>query len=110
MAIIGNLIISSLPNKFKQLKKLILKYVDILVLTETKLNDSFPNLQFLVDGLFEPCRIDRSRSGGGVMIYVRDDNPSKLLTKNIFFLMISRVFFCRTELERELFVENLKWR
>ena len=82
--VIGNLNINSLPNKFNQLKELVLKHVDILVLTETKLDDSFPNSQFLVDGFSEPFRIDRNRSGGGVMIYVRDVIPSKLLTKHFF--------------------------
>ena len=40
--IIGNLNINSLPNKFEQLKDTVLKYVDVLLLTETKLDDSFP--------------------------------------------------------------------
>ena len=40
--IIGNLNKNSLPIKFVQLQELVLKYVDILVLTETKLDDSFP--------------------------------------------------------------------
>ena len=51
--IIANLNINSLPNKFDQLKKLVLKYVDILVITQTKLNDTFPTSQFLVDGFSE---------------------------------------------------------
>ena len=48
LIIIGNLNINSLPNKFEQLKDTVLKYVDVLVLTETKLDDSFPKAQFLV--------------------------------------------------------------
>ena len=40
--IIGNININSLPNKFKQLKELVMKHIDILVITETKLDDSFP--------------------------------------------------------------------
>ena len=83
--------INYVANKFNQLKELFLKYVEILVFTETKSDDSFLNLQFSVDGFSEPFKIDRNRSGGGVMIYDRDDIPSKLLT-NIFFLIISRVF------------------
>ena len=56
----------------------------ILVLTETNLNDPFPNSQLLVDGLTKPFRIDRNRSTYGVMIYVRDGIPSKFLTKHFF--------------------------
>ena len=89
--VIGNLNINSLPNKFNQLKELVLKHVDILVLTETKLDNSFPNSQFSIDGFSEPFRIDRNRSGSRIMIYIRGIIPSKLLTKH-FNLMISRVF------------------
>ena len=55
--------------------------MDILVLTETKLDDSFPNSHFSVHEVSEPFRIYRKISGGGLMIYVQDDIPSKLITK-----------------------------
>ena len=48
--IIGNLNINSLPNKFDQLREIALKYVDVLVITETKLDDTFITSQFLVTG------------------------------------------------------------
>ena len=79
--VISNLNINFLPNKFNQLKELVLKQVDILVLTETKLDDSFPNSHFSVHEFSEPFRIYRKISGGGLMIYVQDDIPSKLITK-----------------------------
>ena len=79
--VIGNLNINSLPNKFNQLKELVLKNVDILVLTETMLDDSFPNSQFLVDGFSEPFRIDRNRSEGGGDNICSRRHPSKLITK-----------------------------
>ena len=63
--VIGNLNINSQHNKFSQLKELVLKYVDMLVLTETKLYNSFPYSQYSVDGFSEPLRIDRNRSGSG---------------------------------------------
>ena len=31
-----------------------------------------------------PYRLDRNRNGGGLIIYVRDDIPSKVLRKHIF--------------------------
>ena len=63
--IIGNLNITSLPSKFEQLKAL--KYVDVLVLTKTKLDNSFPKTEFLVDGFSEPYRYDRNREGGRII-------------------------------------------
>ena len=71
--IVGNININSVPNKSEQLKELVMKYIDVLVITETKLDNSFPTLQFLVKGFAEPFRLDRNRNGGGVMIYIRDD-------------------------------------
>ena len=48
--VIGHLNINSLPGKFDQLRTLWGKNIDILVLTETKLDSSFPNSQFAIDG------------------------------------------------------------
>ena len=56
----------------------------VLVLTETKLDDSFPKAQFLVGRFSEPYRYDRNRKGGGIMIYILENIPSKLLEKHNF--------------------------
>ena len=63
--IIGNLDINSLSSKFDQLKLLIQGKVDILIITETKLDDSFPIDQFIISGYSKPYRLDRNRNGGG---------------------------------------------
>ena len=76
--IIGNININSLPNKFKQLKELVMKHTDVLVITETKLDDSFPTSQLLRKGFPEPFRLDRNRNGGGIMVYIQDDIPSRI--------------------------------
>ena len=79
---IGTLNINSLsaPGKFEGLEAILSQGIDILVVNETKLDDSFPTAHFIVDG-FTPYRRDRNRNGGGVIIYVRQDIPSKELTK-----------------------------
>ena len=84
IVIIGNLNINSLPNKFDQLREIVLKYVDVLVVTDTKLDDTFLTSQFLVTGFSVPYRLDRNRNGGGIMIFIRDDIPSRVLTKHVF--------------------------
>ena len=58
----------------------ITKYVDILLLSETKLDDSFPTAQFWLNGFCKPYRLDCISNGGGILLYVRDDIPSRLLT------------------------------
>ena len=75
--IIGNLNINSVPNKFEQLKYLIHDKLDILLITETKLDNTFPDSQFIMQGFSKPFRNDRNRKGGGLMIFVREDIPCK---------------------------------
>ena len=46
--ILGHLNINSLRNKFESLQEQIIGNVDILLISETKLDNSFPNGQFLI--------------------------------------------------------------
>ena len=48
--IIGHLNINSIRNKFSGFKDLVLKETDICLLSETKIDDSFPNCQFFAEG------------------------------------------------------------
>ena len=80
--IIAHVNINSISNKFDQLSYIIKDNVDILVVGETKLDDSFPTSQFRINGFSKPYRLDRTRNGGGVMIFVRDELPSKQLQKH----------------------------
>ena len=75
--ILGHLNINSLPNKFDALKKIIKNNIDILILSETKLDDSFPDAQFKLHGFRDPYRLDRNSRGGGILVYIREDIPSK---------------------------------
>ena len=79
--IIGNLNINSISEKFDQLKVLISKNLDILVITETKLDSTFPVTQFLIEG-YKSYWLDRNRHGGGILVFVREDIPSKELSKH----------------------------
>ena len=63
--IIGNLNIISIINIFEQLKETVLKYIDIIVVTETKLDETFLDSLFLTDGFSKPYRFDRNKNGGG---------------------------------------------
>ena len=51
---------------------------DILVLSETKIDNSYPDSQFYVKG-FKLYRQDRTNFGGGLIVYARSD----LLTKRV---------------------------
>ena len=57
--ILSHLNINSLRNKFQCLEYIMGDNIDILLLSETKLCDSFPNSRFLMDGFQVPYRADR---------------------------------------------------
>ena len=78
--IFAQLNINSLRNKFDYLSDLVKGKVDVLLIWETKIDDSFPKGQFLIQGFSAPYRLDRNCQGGGLMLFVREDIPSNLLT------------------------------
>ena len=77
--IISHLNINSIRNKFDHLVDLIMGNIDILLISETKIDDSFPSNQFHIKGFSLPYRLDRDCNGGGLLLYIRDDIPSRIL-------------------------------
>ena len=74
--------INSIRNKFQFLASQVINNVDVLLVSETKLDDSFPTAQFLLDGFLKPYRLDCCSNGGGILFYVNDDISCRLLTNN----------------------------
>ena len=103
--IIAHLNINSIRNKIDMLSDIVKNKIDILCITETKLDDTFPLSNFLIAGFSPPYRMDRTNKGnkgGGLLAYVRSDIPSKLL----------KVFPGPSEIECLFFEINLfkkKW-
>ena len=77
--IIGQLNINSIRNKFSFLDELVKDYLDILLISETKLDDSFTFNQFLLKVFSKACQLDRSSNGGGLLLYIKEDIPSRVL-------------------------------
>ena len=90
--IIGHLNINSLRYKFQALVDLIHEHLDILIIGETKLDHTFPENQFFIPGYKMPYRLDRNRNGGGVMIYIREDIPSNILSKHNVHEKVEAIF------------------
>ena len=97
-----NLNINSLAFKVDELRLPVTGIFDILIITETKLDDTFPLSQFHIDGFSTPYRLDRDRDGVGIMIYIREDIPSKMVTKHCFAKDIEVLFI-------ELNFRKCKW-
>ena len=48
------------------------------MVSETKIDDSFPLGHFLIGGFSKLYRLDRDSLGRGILLYVREDIPTKL--------------------------------
>ena len=75
--LIGHLNINFIENKFEALVSLVKDKLDIIMISETKIDESFPETQFTIEGYSKPFRRDRNCNGGGLLIYIRDDISCK---------------------------------
>ena len=80
--IIAQININSLRNKFDIFVQMLSNNVDLLLISETKIDASFPNAQFHITG-YTIYRRDRNANGGGLLLYVKDDIPSTMLNIDI---------------------------
>ena len=52
--IVGSLYVNSVSPKFDEFKLIVSAYFDVIIVTETKLNDSLVKAQFCIDGFSIP--------------------------------------------------------
>ena len=71
--------INSLRNKFDMLTNSVSEYIDILMISETKLDDTFPHALYHLKDFSNPYRLDRNSPGGGILVYVTDNIPYNLV-------------------------------
>ena len=71
--IIARLNINFLQNKFEFLISLIKDNIDVLMISETKLDQSFPTNQFMINGFSIPFCLDRNDKDGSIILYIRQD-------------------------------------
>ena len=78
---ISYLNLNSLRYKIIDIREVLCKaQLEIIALSETKLNSEFPDAQFKIEGYhFLPFRKDRDEYGGGFMIFVRNDMITRRL-------------------------------
>ena len=61
------------------LTSLITNEIDVLLFSETKIDETFPLGQFLVSDFAKPLRLDWNSIGGGIKVFIRDNIPFRLL-------------------------------
>ena len=104
--LIGHLNVNSIRNKFHNLSDLIKGKIDLLLVSETKINASFPSNQFKIPGYQLPYRRDRTihgENGGGMLFYISDNIPSKQLENLDFSIVDIESMFI------EINLRNVKW-
>ena len=47
------------------------------MVSETKIDNTFPETQFLIEGFPKPFRLDRTAKSGRILLYIREDIPCK---------------------------------
>ena len=78
--VIGHLNINSIRQKFVSLKEIIDDNIDIFLVSETKLDGTFPIGQFSMNRY--PFREDRNDKGGGSILFIRDHLPCRRINVN----------------------------
>ena len=69
--------INSIRNKFDSLADIRKDNIDILMILETNVDDTFPDNQFFLGRFGAPIRLDRNRNGGGIILFIRNDILAK---------------------------------
>ena len=57
-------------------------FVDIFLISESMLNDIFPEGQLIIDHYHATFRFDHNGNGSELLLYVREDLPAKVLHFN----------------------------
>ena len=100
--IIGHLNINSTRNKFESLVSFAGNKLDIFMVSDTKIDDTFPKSQFLIEGFSKPFRFDRTEKVGGILLYIREDIPCKHMKQITLNNSFERFFV-------ELNLRSKKW-
>ena len=81
--IIAQLNINSLRNIFDSLVEILHSNLDILSISETNTDSSFPTAQFKIEG-YTAYKVDRNSNGGGILLSVREHITFTLLNTELF--------------------------
>ena len=92
--------INSLRNKFDMLQNSVTEYIGILMISENKLDDTFPYALYHLKDFSNPYRLDRNCHGRGILAYVRDNIPFNLVKLDQNFENFEG-FFIELELPRK---------
>ena len=73
------------------------------MISESKVNDSFPDGQLFLDGFGTAFRPDRNRNGGGIMLFIRNEIPAEVVFLQKFLCRVK--FSKKKKVAIELFLQ-----
>ena len=73
---------NSIQNKFDSFADIIKDNVNILMISETKADDSLPDGQFFLDVFGTPFSLNQNQNSGGIMLSIRNDIPAKFVSRD----------------------------
>ena len=82
--IIGHLNITFIRKKFEMLQFLLADYIDVFMISESKLDGTFSSSQFQTYGFRTLYRLDRKDRRGGILLPVRENLMTRLLSRHSF--------------------------
>ena len=83
----------------ESVKEIFTNNIDILLLSETKLDQSFPSNMFSMEG-FRMFREDRNQNGGGLIFYVNENIACRVIDLNITDIEVIAI---------EVNFKNIRW-
>ena len=98
--IIGLLNINSIRSKFDTLDNIVKTFTSFLI-SESKLDNTFPINQFAAGG-DKVYRRDRNRFGGGLILYINENIPCKPISNHPMFFYLELMAF-------ELYQSKRNW-
>ena len=81
----AHLNINSIRSKFEQLSDMTEGHIDVLMISEFKLDNSFSDGQFLIERYRAPFWLDQNKLEGDIMFFIRSDIPAKLRSVDFGF-------------------------
>ena len=93
--------VNSLRNKIGTVEELITNNMDMCLPSQTKIDETFPNQQFSISN-YKTSRRDINKHVGGLLFYINENIPCKLINDEIIPSDIQIILF-------EFLVKTLIW-
>ena len=101
--------INSIRNKSDSLADIIKDNIDILMISGTKSEESFPDGQFFLNGFGTPFCLDRNTNDEGIMLSIKNDIPAKVVFTDdkwqAYWKILWRVKFFKHKMAFEFFLQ-----